>query len=199
MEYSATLNNVERPPAQQGWLYIVKPEEPAQVRSWELELLMSEERASRVAMQDKSMLVPTMEAAAARRRQGLLPGPSWWGEGNPPGRAGWRWGDPTEDAVLLTPQEVEPQMQQPAPNQQQPPDLARVFLELQHMRTQQTDTDHHRTKNREHQTTDRGRTGSVTAGKGERGLASDFPRSTQSQTINKIKVLWGQDSKEDRR
>ena len=131
---------------------------------------------------------------------GLLPGPSWWGEGNPPGREGW-WGeDPPEGAVLLTPQEVEPQTQQPAPNEQQEPYLARDLLGLQHMRTQQN---RHRSPQNEERGTPDHRLGDcmglVTAGKGERGLASDFSRSTQSQTINKIKAPRGQDSKEDRR
>ena len=78
--------------AQQGWLHMAKLEEPARVRSREMGLLMGEERASRVAMPDKATRVLTMEAAAARRRQGLLPGPSWWGEGNASGREGW-WGE----------------------------------------------------------------------------------------------------------
>ena len=105
--------------APQGWLHILKLEGPVRVRSQEVGVLMGQERANRVAMQDKAMLVVRMEAAAARSRQGLLPGLSWWWEGNPPGREGWWREDPSEGARLLTPQEVEPQTQQPAPNQQQ--------------------------------------------------------------------------------
>ena len=51
--------------AQQGWLCIVKLEEPAQVRSRQLGHLMGEERENGVAVQDKAMLGLTIEAAAA--------------------------------------------------------------------------------------------------------------------------------------
>ena len=63
----------------------------------------------------------------------------------------------------------------------------------------ENDTGQHRRKNGDRLTTDRSRMGSVMAGKGNRGCAPDFPRSTQSQTINEFKALSGQDRKEDRR
>ena len=51
---------------------------------------MGEERAGRAAAQDRAMWVLTVEAVAAERRRGLLPGPAWWGEegGRGPPRAG---------------------------------------------------------------------------------------------------------------
>ena len=80
------------PPVVQAWAWarawacaqIVELEGLSRVTSWEVGLLLGDERAGRGTIQERAMLVAMMEA---RRKRGQLPGPAWWG-GEPPG-LGW--------------------------------------------------------------------------------------------------------------
>ena len=69
---------------QQAWAPIVEVEGPARVTSRGLGLLLGEERAGWGAIQDRATLILVMEAAAARRERGQLPGPAWWWGGRIP-------------------------------------------------------------------------------------------------------------------
>ena len=65
-----------RAQVQQARTQIVGLEGPARVASREVGLPMREEWAGRAVIHDRAMLVLAMEAAAARRKRGLLPGPA---------------------------------------------------------------------------------------------------------------------------
>ena len=69
---------------QQAWTLMVGLERPARVTSREVGLLIAGERAWRAAIPDRAVLVPMMEAAAARRKRVMLPGPAGWGGRGPP-------------------------------------------------------------------------------------------------------------------
>ena len=95
--------------------------------------------------------------------------------------------DPTTGADVAAPM--------PAQDPQQPPNLARYIFEL-HMPPRQRQ---HWSQNKgrgapEHR---QGLYGLVTAGKGERGHASEFPRSAQSQTTHETRAQEGHERRED--
>ena len=129
--------------------------------------LFAEERARRVAVQEKAMLVLMLEATAARV-----------GGGDPPGQDGWR----DEDAVLPTPVPMGPQT--PAPRGTQPP--AENFPQQPDLARAQTTQVTKKKTNKWGQNTGQG-----CAGAGAIVHASEFPRSTLSQTNHKKRPQRG--------
>ena len=66
---------------QQAWTLTEGLEGPPRVPSRGAGILMGGGQAGRAALQDRAILVLMMEAAAARRKRVLLPGPAGWGWG----------------------------------------------------------------------------------------------------------------------
>ena len=108
-------------------------------------------------MQGNTMLVRAMEAGSARSRQGLLPGPSWWGREAPQDGKGGGGRTPQKGQCFSPHRRWNHKRnnQHPTTNILSGHIWPETFWNCSTCEHSENGTDHHRTKNRERQTTDR--------------------------------------------